>query len=112
MLEESSEITLILWMPFLVLADKPPKLPRSPSVTFSNQTPGDTRLLFFVLMGCQGDVPTLRCGDSNTKKKYVQVWEGNMKSKQSPSLSSYQGESFTRVSFWPDLARFVDEGEG
>jgi len=48
----------------------------------------------------------VECGDSECKKRYTQVWEGNMQSKQKPSLSAHQGGSFTKVTFWPDLPRF------
>jgi len=48
----------------------------------------------------------IECGDSDRKKKYHQIWEGNMQTKQKAKISSHSGESFTKITFWPDLQRF------
>eukprot|EP00913_Durusdinium_trenchii_P024114 g22647.t1 len=48
----------------------------------------------------------VECGDSERKKKYYQIWEGNMQTKQKPKITSHSGESFTKITFWPDLTRF------
>eukprot|EP00434_Breviolum_minutum_P017321 symbB.v1.2.015289.t1/scaffold1134.1/size135964/1 len=48
----------------------------------------------------------IECGDAERKKKYHQIWEGNMQTKQKPKITSHSGESFTKITFWPDLTRF------
>eukprot|EP00930_Biecheleria_cincta_P055333 TRINITY_DN41660_c0_g1_i1.p1 TRINITY_DN41660_c0_g1~~TRINITY_DN41660_c0_g1_i1.p1 ORF type:complete len:1305 (-),score=290.22 TRINITY_DN41660_c0_g1_i1:447-4361(-) len=48
----------------------------------------------------------LECADSSRKSKYQQTWENNMNTKGKPSISSHTGDSFTKITFWPDLARF------
>ena len=48
----------------------------------------------------------VECADSERKKKYQQTWEGNMKTVGKPKITSHAGKGFTKITFWPDLARF------
>ncbi|CAE7561257.1 top2 [Symbiodinium natans] len=48
----------------------------------------------------------IECGDSERRKKYQQTWEENMRKKQKSKISAHLGESFTKITFWPDLSRF------
>jgi len=44
--------------------------------------------------------------DKSVKKKFTQIFEDNMSTKQKPKIADYDGKEFTRVTFWPDLSRF------
>lgn len=48
----------------------------------------------------------IECADSERQKKYHQVWEDNMRKKDKANITSHKGESYTKITFWPDLARF------
>eukprot|EP00931_Biecheleriopsis_adriatica_P065490 TRINITY_DN40011_c0_g1_i1.p1 TRINITY_DN40011_c0_g1~~TRINITY_DN40011_c0_g1_i1.p1 ORF type:complete len:1312 (+),score=354.61 TRINITY_DN40011_c0_g1_i1:417-3938(+) len=48
----------------------------------------------------------IECADGSRKKKYQQTWEDNMRKKQSPNIVAHAGESYTKITFWPDFARF------
>lgn len=34
------------------------------------------------------------------------TWTNNMSDKSEPEISSYTGENYTKVTFWPDFERF------
>lgn len=44
--------------------------------------------------------------DSERKLKYKQVWKNNMETKGEPKISPANGQSWTKVTFYPDLKRF------
>jgi DNA topoisomerase-2 len=44
--------------------------------------------------------------DKVSKKKYTQVFSDNMSQKEKPKLTDHPGTDYTRVTFWPDLAKF------
>lgn len=44
--------------------------------------------------------------DKSVKKKFTQVYENNMSKKDKPKISDYSGQDYTRVTFWPDFAKF------
>ncbi|CAE8679732.1 unnamed protein product, partial [Polarella glacialis] len=44
--------------------------------------------------------------DKTSRKKFTQVFERNMSQKHPPSVTDCSGKEFTRVTFWPDFARF------
>lgn len=48
----------------------------------------------------------IETADRSVKKKYCQVFEKNMSVKQAPKITEFNGADFTRVTFWPDLAKF------
>merc|ERR1719382_1722980 len=48
----------------------------------------------------------IECADQARGKKYHQRWDDNMKIKGKPSITPHKGQSHTKVTFWPDLARF------
>lgn len=48
----------------------------------------------------------VECGDSERGKKLSQVWTGNMREKGKARISPYKDDSFTKITFWPDFARF------
>jgi len=48
----------------------------------------------------------VECNDAERKKKYNQTWEDNMRKKNKASVTKQSGESYTRITFWPDLQRF------
>mmetsp|Transcript_21318 Transcript_21318/g.45361 ORF Transcript_21318/g.45361 Transcript_21318/m.45361 type:complete len:1306 (+) Transcript_21318:68-3985(+) len=48
----------------------------------------------------------IECADSRSQKKYLQTWEENMKKKGESKILSHKGESFTKITFWPDLKKF------
>jgi len=48
--------------------------------------------------------------DHTVKKKLTQVFENNLSVKNKPKISDYAGKDFTRVTFWPDYARFGMKG--
>jgi len=48
----------------------------------------------------------IECVDQARGKKYHQRWDDNMKIKGKPSITPHKGQSHTKVTFWPDLARF------
>merc|ERR1719262_664353 len=43
----------------------------------------------------------IETADRKERKKYTQIFERNMSVKNSPSLQSYSGEDYTRVTFFP-----------
>merc|ERR1719424_2326576 len=45
-------------------------------------------------------------GDSVSGKWYKQVWDTNMTSRKDPQMKKHSGEAFTKITFYPDLARF------
>lgn len=47
--------------------------------------------------------------DSSIKKRYKQVFSGNMSTKEDPVISSWSRKDFTCISFKPDLQRFKME---
>ncbi|CCH61411.1 hypothetical protein TBLA_0E03570 [Henningerozyma blattae CBS 6284] len=50
---------------------------------------------------------TLETADSKTGKKYIQKWENNMNVCHDPKITTYKKiQSYTKVSFKPDLKRF------
>lgn len=53
---------------------------------------------------------TIETADPTSGKKYVQRWENNMSVCQPPKITSFKsGNSYTKVSFKPDLKRFSME---
>eukprot|EP00929_Paragymnodinium_shiwhaense_P049118 TRINITY_DN24798_c0_g1_i1.p1 TRINITY_DN24798_c0_g1~~TRINITY_DN24798_c0_g1_i1.p1 ORF type:complete len:1288 (+),score=381.44 TRINITY_DN24798_c0_g1_i1:105-3968(+) len=48
----------------------------------------------------------LDCADASMKKRFVQTWTNNMREKGKPNLTAHKGDSYTKVTFWPDLPRF------
>ncbi|GAM89821.1 hypothetical protein ANO11243_078600 [Dothideomycetidae sp. 11243] len=44
--------------------------------------------------------------DSKTKKKYRQVWHDNMGKMDKASITDAKGDDYTKVTFYPDFARF------
>eukprot|EP00397_Hematodinium_sp_SG-2012_P001092 GEMP01001093.1.p1 GENE.GEMP01001093.1~~GEMP01001093.1.p1 ORF type:complete len:1372 (+),score=322.59 GEMP01001093.1:171-4286(+) len=48
----------------------------------------------------------IETGDSDMKKQYRQVFEQNMEVTNLPEITAFNGESFTKVTFYPDLPRF------
>ncbi|KAJ3098384.1 hypothetical protein HDU96_011109 [Phlyctochytrium bullatum] len=53
-------------------------------------------------------------GDSEKKQKYHQAFSNNMSQRTKPKITKHAGESFTRITFVPDLERFqmreLDDG--
>lgn len=48
----------------------------------------------------------VECVDAERQKKYQQTWQDNMKTKGKPSVSASKGDSYTKVTFYPDFPRF------
>eukprot|EP00931_Biecheleriopsis_adriatica_P084091 TRINITY_DN5779_c0_g2_i1.p1 TRINITY_DN5779_c0_g2~~TRINITY_DN5779_c0_g2_i1.p1 ORF type:complete len:1441 (-),score=394.52 TRINITY_DN5779_c0_g2_i1:164-4447(-) len=49
----------------------------------------------------------IETADSKAKKKFTMVWSNNMSKKDPPKISDYlSGSDYTRVTFWPDFAKF------
>merc|ERR1719191_2070344 len=48
----------------------------------------------------------IETADKKAGQKYVQTFEDNMSKKNKPKLTAYSGNEYTRVTFYPDLARF------
>merc|ERR1719245_2876222 len=48
----------------------------------------------------------LETADKTVKKKFMQVYENNMSKKNTPKVENFVGADFTKVTFWPDLAKF------
>mmetsp|Transcript_21056 Transcript_21056/g.48766 ORF Transcript_21056/g.48766 Transcript_21056/m.48766 type:complete len:1366 (-) Transcript_21056:196-4293(-) len=44
--------------------------------------------------------------DKSVKKKFSQTFENNMTVKNKPKISDYNGEDYTKVTFWPDFSKF------
>eukprot|EP00928_Gymnodinium_smaydae_P001475 TRINITY_DN10542_c1_g1_i1.p1 TRINITY_DN10542_c1_g1~~TRINITY_DN10542_c1_g1_i1.p1 ORF type:complete len:444 (-),score=103.35 TRINITY_DN10542_c1_g1_i1:2-1249(-) len=44
--------------------------------------------------------------DKSVKKKFTQVFENNMSVKNKPTIVPFTGSDYTKVTFWPDLAKF------
>ena len=44
--------------------------------------------------------------DAVRKRKFVQIFEKNMKVKNEPTISNYSSKPYTKISFCPDLKRF------
>ena len=49
---------------------------------------------------------TVETIDKKRKLKFVQVFENNMSIKNEPEITKYTGDSYTQVTFQPDLERF------
>ncbi len=49
---------------------------------------------------------TIETVDRIRKKKYFQLFKNNMKNKQKPVVTDYNGKPFTRITFIPDYKRF------
>jgi len=52
--------------------------------------------------------------DSKRNKKFIQIYENNMKKKSKPEVSDFKGKPYTEITFSPDLERFgiTKLGEG
>jgi len=48
----------------------------------------------------------VECVDSDSCQKYHQTWTENMRHKGEAKITASKGDSYTKVSFWPDLQRF------
>merc|ERR1719313_2240365 len=48
----------------------------------------------------------IETADKKAKKKYTQTFEDNMSKKGKPKLQDYTGQDYTRVTFFPDFAKF------
>jgi len=48
----------------------------------------------------------IETADKSVKKRFTQIFEDNMATKGKPKIADYDGKEFTRVTFWPDLAKF------
>merc|ERR1719424_1736913 len=48
----------------------------------------------------------IECADSESGKKIHVCWTENMRKKDKPKIVNHKGESFTKVTFWPDFGRF------
>merc|ERR1719253_861746 len=48
----------------------------------------------------------LETQDSNSGKRYTQVWEDNMGTCNRPEIKAAKGVAFTQITFFPDLKRF------
>jgi DNA topoisomerase-2 len=48
--------------------------------------------------------------DKSIGKKFKQVFQNNMTEKAAPEVTPYSGQEFTRITFWPDFARFGMKG--
>eukprot|EP00933_Yihiella_yeosuensis_P069787 TRINITY_DN7678_c0_g2_i1.p1 TRINITY_DN7678_c0_g2~~TRINITY_DN7678_c0_g2_i1.p1 ORF type:complete len:1431 (+),score=413.67 TRINITY_DN7678_c0_g2_i1:106-4398(+) len=44
--------------------------------------------------------------DKKEGKKFTQVFENNMSIKNKPKITDFKGSEYTRVTFWPDFAKF------
>lgn len=44
--------------------------------------------------------------NEDSGKKYVQEWSSNMKKANKPDITRNNGDEYTKVTFWPDLAKF------
>lgn len=44
--------------------------------------------------------------DKSSKKKFSQVFENNMSKKNKPTITDFSGSEYTKITFWPDLAKF------
>merc|ERR1719424_1016927 len=44
--------------------------------------------------------------DKGVGKKFKQVYTNNMSQKSTPEVTAYSGAEFTKITFWPDFARF------
>lgn len=53
---------------------------------------------------------TLVTADSNTGKKYRQVWSDNMSKMEKAKITSNKSDDFTKVTFLPDYKRFGMDG--
>jgi DNA topoisomerase II len=53
---------------------------------------------------------TIETADSKQKQKYQQTWTNNMSNKGKPKITSHKGDSYTKVTFRPDFAKFGMEG--
>ena len=49
---------------------------------------------------------TVETADSKSKKKYKQTWKDNMSKMDKASITDQKGEDYTKVTFYPDFARF------
>lgn len=49
---------------------------------------------------------SVECGDGQRQKRFLQVWTENMGKKDKQSITKFSGKDFTRVRFYPDLAKF------
>jgi DNA topoisomerase-2 len=52
----------------------------------------------------------IETADKTVKKKYVQVFENNLSVKGTPQVTSFTGQDYTRVTFWPDFKKFGMKG--
>jgi DNA topoisomerase-2 len=52
----------------------------------------------------------LETADSKTKKKYKQVWRGNMSHMEKAKITTNKGDDFTLVTFTPDFEKFGMNG--
>ncbi len=52
---------------------------------------------------------TIETGDSESKKNYKQIFKKNMTIKSPPEISDYKKDSFTQITFEPDLRQFKME---
>ena len=48
--------------------------------------------------------------DKSVGKKFSQTFENNMTTKQKPKISEHSGNDYTKVTFWPDFAKFGMDG--
>lgn len=53
---------------------------------------------------------TIETADKSAKKKFSQTFENNMSTKHKPKITDYSGQEYTRVTFWPDFAKFGMKG--
>mmetsp|Transcript_6300 Transcript_6300/g.15115 ORF Transcript_6300/g.15115 Transcript_6300/m.15115 type:complete len:1236 (-) Transcript_6300:176-3883(-) len=49
---------------------------------------------------------SIECADGERGKKYKQTWTNNMQTKEKPNITKHSGKDYTKVIFYPDLARF------
>ena len=52
----------------------------------------------------------LETADSKSKKKYKQVWNGNMSNMGKAKITDNKGDDFTKITFSPDFAKFKMDG--
>jgi len=48
----------------------------------------------------------IETADHKTKKKFTQTYHNNMSQKDKPKIVDYTGKDYTRITFWPDFAKF------
>eukprot|EP00971_Amphidinium_carterae_P081558 1613336-Amphidinium_carterae.1 len=48
----------------------------------------------------------IETADKSVKKKFTMTFENNMSVKSKPKITDHSGEEFTKVTFWPDFAKF------